>query len=58
MLLVSHIWLVHKRLLEEGKTGMSVQEAMFDELWEDTSNRIYAKGVPELSVSLMFIKVS
>ena len=43
--------MIHKRLIAEGKRGKQVQEAMFDELWEDTSNRIRAVGVNELSIN-------
>lgn len=51
MLLVLHVWMVHKRLMFEGKSGQSLQEALFDELWEDTSNRIRGQGVAEISVN-------
>jgi cytochrome b pre-mRNA-processing protein 3 len=50
-MILLHIWLVHKRLLKEGGKGKSIQEAMFDELWEDTCNRIRSVGVNELSVN-------
>jgi len=50
MMLVLHVWMVHKRLLLEDKQGLLVQEALFDELWEDTSNRIRGQGINELSV--------
>ena len=46
-----HIWMIHKRLLAEGDDGQRVQEGLFDELWEDTTNRIRAQGVGEMSVS-------
>jgi Ubiquinol-cytochrome C chaperone len=51
--LMTHVWMVHKRLLADdlGKEGRRIQECMFDELWEDTSNRIRAVGVNELSVN-------
>jgi hypothetical protein len=45
-----HVWMMHRRLITEGKEGQRVQEAMFDQLWEDTSNRIRSHGVNELSV--------
>lgn len=54
MLLVLHVWMVHKRLLPEGKPGLLIQEALFDELWEDTCNRIRGQGVVELSVKFNF----
>lgn len=49
-LLLLHIWMVHKRLIQEGNPGMSTQECLFDELWEDTCGRIRLAGIPELSV--------
>lgn len=51
MILVLHIWMIHKRLMVEGKPALLIQEALFDELWEDTSNRIRAQGIGELSVN-------
>jgi hypothetical protein len=51
MLLVLHVWMVHKRLLTEGKRGLLVQESLFDTLWDNTSDRMYKKGIPEISVS-------
>ena len=50
MLLVTHVWMCHHRLLKEGKRGLLVQESLFDQLWDDTCNRIYKRGVPEISV--------
>lgn len=50
MLLVVHVWMIHKRLQREGKPGLQVQEALFDALWDDSSNRIHLKGIPEISV--------
>lgn len=50
MLMVLHVWMVHKRLLKEEKKGLLVQESLFDQLWDDTSNRMYKKGIPEISV--------
>jgi len=48
-----HIWMVHKRLLlkDLGSEGPRIQESLFDEFWEDTSNRIRKVGVPEISVN-------
>ena len=55
-MLMLHIWLVHRRLLApdlvDKGMGKNIQECLFDELWEDTSNRIRAMGVNELSVCL------
>ena len=47
--------MVHRRLMAEGKEGqaekaLSIQECVFDEMWNDTSNRIRAAGINELSV--------
>jgi cytochrome b pre-mRNA-processing protein 3 len=52
-MLMTHIWMVHKRLLSEdmGTQGRKIQECMFDELWEDTSSRIRGVGIGELSVN-------
>lgn len=50
-MIVLHVWMVHKRLINEGKEGLLVQEALFDELWEDTSNRIRGQGITEISVN-------
>ena len=52
-MLMTHIWMVHKRLLSEdmGAQGRKIQECMFDELWEDTSSRIRGVGIGELSVN-------
>ena len=49
-----HIWMMHKKLISEGDDGHVVQECLFDELWEDTSNRIRGAGINELSVRKMF----
>lgn len=51
MLLVLHIWMVHRRLMREGRNGLHVQEALFDELWENTCNRIRGEGIGEMSVN-------
>jgi hypothetical protein len=51
MLLVVHVWMIHKRLQREGKPGLLVQEALFDALWDDSSNRIHSKGIPEISLN-------
>ena len=52
-MLMTHIWMVHKRLICEdmGAQGKQIQECLFDELWEDTSNRIRGVGINELSVN-------
>ena len=48
---MTHAWMVHKRLIKEGNEGRLIQECMFDELWEDTCNRLRAIGINELSVN-------
>lgn len=48
---MTHTWLIHKRLLKEGKEGQRLQECMFDELWEDTCARLRAIGISEISVN-------
>lgn len=50
-ILMLHIWMIHRRLLMENDKGRSIQECLFDELWEDSSHRIRALGVNELSVN-------
>lgn len=50
-LLVTHVWIVHKKLLMHGQPGRDTQEALFDVFWEDTLDRIKSAGVHELSVN-------
>ena len=50
--------MVHRRLMAEGKgeqaeKALSIQECVFDEMWNDTSNRIRAAGINELSVRIL-----
>ena len=50
--------MVHRRLMAEGKgeqaeKALSIQECVFDEMWNDTSNRIRAAGINELSVCIL-----
>lgn len=52
IMLMVHIWMMHKKLITEGDDAQLVQECLFDELWEDTSNRIRGAGINELSVRL------
>jgi cytochrome b pre-mRNA-processing protein 3 len=61
-ILLVHIWLIHKRLLLCGdksskKQGLAIQESMFDELWDDTSNRIREAGINELSINKYLTQV-
>lgn len=48
---VLHVWILHKRLITLGSHGLTLDEALYDELWDDTSNRIRGLGVGEMSVS-------
>jgi hypothetical protein len=52
-ILMVHIWMLNKRLmcLPETSTRAEVQETLFDTLWADTSARIRANGVAEISVN-------
>lgn len=51
-MLVIHVWMIHKRLLmKDIDNGQLVDEAVFDEVWEDTCARIRAEGIGELSVN-------
>ena len=50
-LIMIHAWMIHQRLLVEGSGGSSLQECMFDELWDDTSIRIRNVGIHEISVN-------
>ncbi len=48
---VLHVWMLHRRLMSLGKDGIALDEALYDELWEDASNRIRALGVGEMMVT-------
>jgi cytochrome b pre-mRNA-processing protein 3 len=50
-LLMLHVWMIHRRLLKESESGKALQEVLFDTLWEDTTRRIRATGVHELTVN-------
>ena len=53
-MLMTHVWLVHKRLMGGGgdsKSNKLLQEALFDELWENTQLRIRNMGINELMVN-------
>ena len=49
-LILVHLWVLDKRVVLEGPKATRVREALFDCFWEDTSSRLRANGVPELSV--------
>lgn len=51
-MLMVHVWMMHKRLLAGGREGQRVQEVLFGELWDDTSDRIRTYDVQEMSVSV------
>ncbi|KAJ8614061.1 hypothetical protein CTAYLR_005823 [Chrysophaeum taylorii] len=48
-LLVTHVWMLHRRLFSVDQ-GKLIQEALFDELWDDTVGRIRQTGVAEMMV--------
>jgi cytochrome b pre-mRNA-processing protein 3 len=53
-MLTMHIWFLHKRLIEDSVDphfSLLVQEELFDVLWYDTTIRIRAEGVNELTVN-------
>jgi len=50
-LIMVHVWMLHRRLLIEGNKGTTLQECMFDELWDDTSIRIRNAGIQEIMVN-------
>ncbi len=50
-LIMVHVWMLHRRLLVEGSRGTTLQECMFDELWDDTSIRIRNAGIGEMMVN-------
>lgn len=52
IMLMVHVWMMHKRLLAGGREGQRVQEVLFGELWDDTSDRIRTYDVQEMSVSV------
>lgn len=49
-LILLHLWVLDKRVVLEGPKASRIREALFDCFWEDTSSRLRANGVPELSV--------
>jgi len=47
-----HVWIVNKRLLQEGtKAAKKLQAEVFDTLWENTERRVRNAGVAETSLS-------
>jgi cytochrome b pre-mRNA-processing protein 3 len=53
-MLTMHIWFLHKRLISDQVDphfSLLVQEELFDILWYDTTIRIRAEGVNELTVN-------
>lgn len=49
------MWMLHRRLIMLGGEGTLLDEALYDELWEETSRRIRALGVGEMSVNIVRI---
>ena len=59
-LLTMHIWFLHKRLISDKideETALSIQEEMFNILWEDTTCRIRQAGVKEMLVNKNLLQV-
>lgn len=56
-LLLTHIWILHKRLLNEQREGKLIQEALFDTFWNHTTARIRSLGINELSVNKNLLEV-
>ena len=60
-MLSMHVWIIHRRLFTENKMladtdpkkndNLLLQEEIFDLFWNDTSARIRAQGVNELTVN-------
>jgi cytochrome b pre-mRNA-processing protein 3 len=50
-MIMVHVWLIHRRLITEGSRGTTLQECMFDELWDETSIRIRNAGIHEMMVN-------
>lgn len=50
-LLMAHVWIVHRRLSQDGDEGKIMQEVIFDRLWEETVVRIRFMNVSELTVN-------
>jgi cytochrome b pre-mRNA-processing protein 3 len=50
-MIMVHVWMVHRRLITEGNRGTTIQECMFDELWDDTCIRIRNAGINEMMVN-------
>lgn len=52
-MLMMHIWMVNRRLLQfpDSPVRTEVQESLFEALWADTSARIRAAGISEISVN-------
>lgn len=54
-LVFAHVWLVHRAFETVGASTKRarglLQEELFDELWEDTQERIRVEGVAEISVN-------
>lgn len=55
MLIVLHTWMIHRRLIAgldgDADDGKLLQEQLFDRLWDDTTTRIRAQNLPELTVN-------
>lgn len=49
--------MVNSRLVSEGKRGLQTQECLFDEFWDETTKRIRAVGIHEMSVNKRLLEV-
>ena len=56
-LLLLHIWIINSRLVLQGKRGLQTQECLFDEFWDETTKRIRAVGIGEMSVNKRLLEV-
>lgn len=52
-IIILHVWMMHRRLRTIANKDLQrdLQEQLFDRVWEDTTKRIRAIGVQELSVN-------
>ncbi|CAN0131020.1 unnamed protein product, partial [Ectocarpus fasciculatus] len=46
--LSTNVWLMSRRLLQEGERGKKVQELLFDELWRETKRQMRSIEVSEM----------
>jgi len=59
-MLTLHIWLLHKRLIADecdNDVALSVEDELFNILWDDTTGRVRQAGVNELAVDKELMNV-